>query len=418
MTIAALAHRSLETESGISKMTLSNGRHIIAAPGPSIMPDRVLQAMHRAAPNIYSGPLIEMVDGLIPDLKTLAGTHHKAAIYIANGHGAWEAALANIIAPGDKVLVPATGRFGFGWGEVASALGAEVEIIDFGKSDAMKSDQIAEVLRTDKAHKIKAVLATHVDTSTSIKNDIPALRRAIDAAGHPALLMVDCIASMGCDRFEMDVWGVDVAVTASQKGLMTPPGLGFVFFNEKAAEKRANLPAVSPYWDWVPRANPEMFYQYFQGTAPTHHLFGLREALTMILHEEGLEAVLERHAVLARAVWAAFDVWAQSGPAKMNVSNPAERSNAVTAVHIGAPDGTALRDYLSGNLGVTLGIGLGMAPPGDPSWHGYFRVGHMGHLNAHMILGTLGAIEAGMKHLGIAHGDGGLAAAAKICSGK
>ena len=392
-------------------MSLTQGRPYLAIPGPSVVPDAVLRAMHRAAPNIYEGDLIDMTAGLIPDLRTVARTQGHVAIYISNGHGAWEAALANTLAPGARVLVPATGRFGHGWAEVAQLQGLMPEIVDFGRRAPADPDRLEAILRADRAHEIKAVLATHVDTSTSVRNDIAALRAAIDAAGHPALLMADCIASLACDRFEMDAWGVDVAVAASQKGLMLPPGLGLVFFNDRAAAARDRLERVSRYWDWRMRAAPEMFYQYFGGTAPTHHLYGLRAALDMIA-AEGLDAVWHRHAVLARTIWAACAAWARAGALEMNIADPGCRSNAVTALRLPPPGGTRLRDWVTQNTGVTLGIGLGMAEPGDPAWHGFFRIGHMGHVNAHMVLGALAAIEAGMQARDIPHGDGALAAAA------
>ncbi|MEW9919379.1 alanine--glyoxylate aminotransferase family protein [Marimonas sp. MJW-29] len=395
---------------------LSNGRSYLAIPGPSVIPDAVLQAMHRAAPNIYAGELVEMMPGLTADLKRVARTKHNVAMYTGNGHAAWEAALVNVIQPGDKVLVPATGRFGIGWGEMARCIGAEVQVIDFGKSSPMDMAQVTEALRADKAHKIKAVLGVHVDTSTSIKNDIPALRAAIDAADHPALLMADCIASLGCDRFEMDDWGVDVMVTGCQKGLMVPPGMSFVFFNDKAEARRAELPRVSWYWDWTPRAHAEQFFQYHGGTAPTHHLYGLRKALDMI-HAEGIEQIWARHEVLARAVWAACEAWSTEGSFGMNVKDRQYRSHAVTSLRLEAPKATALRDWVEGQIGLTLGIGLGMADPGDPAWHGFFRLGHMGHVNGHMILGMLGGIEAGMRSLGVAHGKGALDAAAEVIAG-
>lgn len=382
-----------------------------------MIPDAVLQAMHQAAPNIYSGALPDMTKTLIPDLKRVAGTSHSAAIYICNGHGAWEAALANTIAPGERILVPATGRFGIGWGEMASGLGAEVDVMDFGKSSPMDVERIGAALKADTEHQIKAVLAVHVDTSSSVRNDIAALRRVMDEVGHPALLMADCIASLGCDRFEMDAWGVDVMVAACQKGLMVPPGVGFVFFNPKAAEKRAAMPRVSRYWDWVPRADPEEFYQYFGGTAPTHHLFGLRVALDMI-HAEGMDHIWARHQRLARAVWAACDVWGQDGSLRMNVADPAHRSHAVTALQLEAPNGTALRDWVETNLGLTLGVGLGMAGPGDPASHGFFRLGHMGHVNGQMIMGLLGGIETGLTALDIPHGRGAVDAAAAVIAGR
>jgi len=395
-------------------MTLSHGRPYLAIPGPSVVPDRVLQAMHQPSPNIYASALERMVEGIIADLKLVARTEHHMAIYISNGHGAWEAALANVLSRGDKVLVLATGIFGLGWAGIAEGLGAEVEVIDHGNRSGIDLARLEAALRADTQGTIKAVMAVHVDTSTSVRNDIAGVRAVMDACGHGALLMADCIASLAVDRFEMDAWGVDVMVAASQKGLMLPPGLGFVYFNDKADAVRGAAGCVSSYWDWRPRARPEGFYQYFAGTAPTHHLFGLREALDMLVHEEGLEAVWERHAKLARAVWAAFEAWGAKGPVELNIADVAMRSHAVTAVRIGAPLGTALRDWVSERAGVTLGIGIGMAPPGDPAWHGFFRVGHMGHLNAHMVLGVLGVIEAGMISLGIEHGEGALAAAAKV----
>ncbi len=399
-----------------NSLTVSQGREYLAIPGPSVVPDQVLQAMHRGAPNIYAGDLVEMTEGLIPDLKRVARTEHDLAIYICNGHGLWEAALSNVIEPGDKVLVPSTGSFCTDWGDMATALGAEVEIMDFGKSVPFDVDRVGAALKADAAHRIKAVLAVHVDTSGSMRNDIAALRQAMDEAGHPALLMADCIASLGCDRFEMDAWGVDVTVAASQKGLMVPPGVGFVFFNDRAAARRLELARVSRYWDWVPRANPEVYYQYFGGTAPTHHLLGLRVALDMI-QAEGLEHVWARHERLARAIWAACETWGDGGPLRMNVADPAHRSHAVTALRLGAPHATELRDWVEKNLGLTLGIGLGMVPKTDPEWHGYFRLGHMGHVNGHMILGLLGGIEAGLGALGIPHGRGAVDAAARVIAG-
>ncbi|MEM9700406.1 MAG: aminotransferase class V-fold PLP-dependent enzyme [Pseudomonadota bacterium] len=392
--------------------TLANGRPYLAIPGPSVIPDAVLQAMHRAAPNIYAGELIDMMPGLVADLKRVARTAHHVAMYTGNGHAAWEAALVNVIAPGDHVLVPATGHFGFGWGDMAEAIGAETHVIDFGKMGPLDPARVADALKADTAHQIKAVLAVHVDTSTSVRNDIAALRAAMDAAAHPALLRVDCIASLGCDVFEMDAWGVDVMVTGCQKGLMVPPGMSFVFFNEKASAAREALPRVSKYWDWVPRANPEHFFQYHGGTAPTHHLYGLRTALDMI-HAEGMAAIWARHETLARAIWAACEAWSTQGSFALNVVDPDHRSRAVTALRLMAPQATQLRTLLEEQMGLTLGIGLGMAPPEDPAWHGYFRLGHMGHVNGHMVMGLLGGIEIGLTAMDIAHGPGALDAAAR-----
>ena len=323
-------------------MSLSQGRAYLAIPGPSVIPDKVLQAMHRASPNIYEGELHELTHSLIPDLKTVAGTEGDVAIYIGNGHAAWEASLCNVLSRGDTVLVPSTGSFAVGWADMARGLGATVQMQDHGQSAAIDPEKVAEALRADTEHRIKAVLVVHVDTSTSVKSDYPAIRRAMDATGHPALLMADCIASMGCDRFEMDAWGVDVAVSGCQKGLMTPAGMGFVWFNDKARAVRGDC--VTPYWDWAPRTNPQMYFRYFNGTAPTNHLFGLRTALDMIL-AEGRDAVFARHEKLAQVIWAAFDAWSTTGQMRLNVPDPAHRSHAVTSVVIGSPHSTSLRGW-------------------------------------------------------------------------
>ncbi len=399
-------------------MSLSQGRPYLAIPGPSTIPDRVLAAMHRAAPNIYDGDLVTLTARIMPDLRRMAMTSAHVAIYIANGHGAWEAANANMFSRGERALVLATGQFGLGWADHARAMGVAVEVMDFGKAAPADPARLEAALRADMARsdgpKLKAVLVTHVDTASSIRNDIPALRAAMDAAGHPALLAVDCIASLGCDVFRMDDWGVDVAVSASQKGLMVPPGLGFVWFSDKALTAAQGSDLVTPYWNWQPRAFAERFYQHFAGTAPTHHLFGLGEALTMILEEEGLAHVFARHATLARAVWAAFEAWGQGGDIALNVADPACRAHAVTAARIGGGGAARLRAWCEAEAGVTLGIGLGMALPDEPAYNDYLRVAHMGHVNAHMTLGVLAVMEAGMRALGIAHGPGGLAAATAV----
>jgi alanine-glyoxylate transaminase/serine-glyoxylate transaminase/serine-pyruvate transaminase len=394
-------------------MSLSQGRQYLAIPGPSVIPDRVLQAMNQPCPNIYDGDLIELTHSLAPDLKYVAQTKGNVAIYIANGHGAWEAAVSNVLAPDDTVLVLATGRFCIGWGEMAQNLGVNVETLDFGTHDTINLEVVRDHLRADKNGRIKAVMAVHVDTSTSIRNDISELRSVISDTGHGALLMVDCIASLGCDEFLMDDWGVDIMVSACQKGLMTPPALSFVYFSDHAASARNKMERVSSYWDWNPRTNPNLFYEYFCGTAPTQHLLGLREALDMI-NEEGLPHIWERHKVLAKAVWASCETWAQSGPLKLNVSDENLRSKAVTALSIGAPNGMQLRKWTENEAGLTLGIGLGMNTLEDPKAEGSFRIGHMGHVNAQMIMGALGSVQAGLIALDIPHGVGGLDAAAQV----
>lgn len=394
-------------------MSLANGRPYLATPGPSVMPDRVLNAMHRASPNIYEGDLMDMLATIWPDLKAVVRTRQHATIYMCNGHGAWEAANTNVFSRGDEAIVLATGRFGHGWAENAQALGVTAHVVDFGLSQAIDLTRAEEALR---AHpNARAVLVTQVDTATSAKNDIAALRALMDTLGHDALLMVDCIATLGCDRFEMDDWGVDVTVAASQKGLMTPPGLGFVFFSDKAKERTRQGDLRTPYWDWHSRSDAQHFWENFYGTAPTHHLFGLREALTMI-HEEGVENVWARHAALAAGVWAAAEAWATEGAFRMNMADPAQRGHSVTALRLSGNDGDRLRHWCEHQAGVTLGVGLGMAVPGTPNAGAFFRLAHMGHVNAHMTLGALAVMDTGMKALGIAHGSGALEAAARSLS--
>jgi alanine-glyoxylate transaminase/serine-glyoxylate transaminase/serine-pyruvate transaminase len=398
-------------------MSLANGRPYLAIPGPSTMPDRVLRAMMRPAPNIYAGALHEMVDGLWPDLRHVAGTKGRVALYIGNGHAGWEAANANLFSRGDRALVLATGRFGLSWAEAARAMGVAVDLLDFGPAP-MDLTRVEAALRADRDHRIRAVLTTHVDTASSVRSDVPALRALLDDVGHPALLAVDAIASLACDEYHMDDWGVDVTVSASQKGLMTPPGLAFVWFSERAAERCCTADLRTPYWDWRPRTEGQEFWQLFCGTAPTHHLYALREALDM-LKEEGMPAVWARHEVLARAVWAAFEAWGAGNPAiALNVAAPAFRGRSVTSARMGAPHATLLRRWTEAQAGVTLGIGLGMSTPGDPAGDGFLRVAHMGHVSAHMTLGALGAMEAGLCALGIPYGPGALEAAARVVAGR
>ena len=392
-----------------------SGRPYLAIPGPSVMPDRVLRAMHQASPNIYEGDLVDMVATLWPDLRELAGTRHHVAAYIANGHGTWEAANTNLFSRGDKALVLATGTFGHGWASAVRGLGVTADLLDFGRNVAPDWGQVEAALRAEPNY--KAVLVTHVDTASSVKTDIAALRAVMDAVGHDALLAVDCVASLGCDAVLMDAWNVDLVVAASQKGLMTPPGMGFVWFSDKAQARCAASDLRTPYWNWGPRAHPEEFWHYWYGTAPTHHLFGLREALTMILRDEGLQNVWSRHALLARAVWAAVEGWGQGHPAiALNVADPAARGHAVTAIRFAVPDATRLRRWTEAR-GVTLGIGLGMATAEDPNAEGALRIAHMGHVNAHMTLGALATMQAGLQALNIGHNPMGLTAATKVIAG-
>ena len=217
-------------------MVVRAGREFLAIPGPTTMPDEVLRAMHRPALDIYSDQMVEMTESLLRDLSGLFATKGRSYIYIANGHGAWEAVLTNVLSRGDKVLVLESGRFAIGWGNAAAAMGADVEVLKGDWRRAVRPAEVEARLRQDKDHRIKAILAVQVDTASGAYNDIEAIGKAIKAAGHPALFMVDAVASLGCMPFEMDAWGVDVAMSGSQKGLMAPPGLGFVAANDRARE--------------------------------------------------------------------------------------------------------------------------------------------------------------------------------------
>jgi alanine-glyoxylate transaminase/serine-glyoxylate transaminase/serine-pyruvate transaminase len=390
------------------------GRTYLAIPGPSVVPERVLNAMHRASPNIYEGEVVAMMDTLMADLRRVAMTRHNAAIYIANGHGAWEAANANLFSRGDKALQVATGTFGWGWASSAQRMGVDVEVLDCGKSGAADPALVAQRLRDDKEHRIKVLMVTHVDTASSAKNNVPAMRKALDEAGHPALLAVDAVASLGCDELRMDDWGIDLLVGASQKGLMMPPGLAFLWFSDKARQLCAKGDLKTPYWDWEPRTVGAEFWLYFGGTAPTQHLFGMREALTMILDEEGLENVWARHARLARSVWTAIDTWSEGNTdIGLNIAAPTARGHSVTAARLANGGAKRLRTWLEAEAGVTLGIGLGMAMAHEPAYGDFFRIGHMGHVNAHMVLGVLATMEAGLTALDIPHGAGAVEAAAR-----
>jgi alanine-glyoxylate transaminase/serine-glyoxylate transaminase/serine-pyruvate transaminase len=385
-------------------MTLRNGREFLAIPGPTNVPDAVLNAMHRPAVEIYTGPLLEITRSCLEDLKRLFGTRSgRTYIYAANGHGAWEAALTNVLSRGDKVLVLGSGRFPTLWGEMAAFIGVEVEELTFGFRHAVDPAAVEARLKADRAGEIKAVLMVQVDTASSVANDVAAVGRAIASAGHGALLMVDAIASLATMPFEMDAWGVDVAVTGSQKGLMTPPGLGLVAAGPRAVAAHQVAGLRTAYWDWTKR-DGTVHYQKYCGTPPEHLLFGLRQAIDM-LFEEGLEAVFERHRLLAEATRRAVAVWAGGGVLSLNVLEPSARSNSVTTVRLEGADPQRLRDYCSEVCGVMLGEGIG-----ELTGKGV-RIAHMGHVNAAMMLGTLGVVETGLAALGIRHGKGGVQAA-------
>jgi alanine-glyoxylate transaminase / serine-glyoxylate transaminase / serine-pyruvate transaminase len=384
-------------------MTVRAGREFLAIPGPTNMPEDVLRAMHRPALDIYSNEMVELTDGLLHDLSTLFATKGHSYIYIANGHGAWEATLSNVLSRGDKILVLESGRFAINWGNAAAAMGAEVEVLKGDWRRAIRPAEVEARLRQDKTHSIKAVLAVQVDTASSAYNDIEAIGKAIKAAGHPALYMVDTVASLGCMPFEMDAWGIDVAMSGSQKGLMTPPGLGFVAASDRAREvhKKANM--RTPYWDWTEREGPE-HYRKYAGTAPVHLLFALRQAINMLL-EEGLENAFERHRLLGEAVRRAVATWGEGQVLGFNITEAGERANTVTTVGMNGHDPVPLHRYCKEKCGVVLGVGIGELQ-GQA-----FRIAHMGYVNAPMILGTLGVIEMALNALDIPHGKGGAEAA-------
>ncbi|HXW28463.1 MAG TPA: aminotransferase class V-fold PLP-dependent enzyme [Xanthobacteraceae bacterium] len=384
-------------------MSVSEGRQFLSIPGPTNVPDAVLQAMQRPAIDIYSGEIIDITDSCLKDLAAIFRTGGRAYIYAANGHGGWEAALCNVLSRGDLVLVLESGRFATRWGEMARMLGLEVEVLPGHSRRAVDPAALEERLRRDKGHLIKAILTVQIDTASGVVNDIPAIRRAIDAPGHPALLMVDAVASLGCMPFEMDAWGVDVAVSASQKGLMAPPGLGFVAANSRARKVHETAGLRTTYWDWTLREGEEL-YQKYCGTAPEHLLFGLRKAVDLFL-AEGLDGAIRRHALLAEATRAAVAKWAEGATLAFNVERPAERANSVTCVATPRIDPAPLLSYCRDKCGVVLGIGIG-ALVGKG-----FRLAHMGHVNAPMVLGTLGVVEMGLKALAIPHGSGGVQAA-------
>lgn len=311
-------------------MSLRHGREFLAIPGPTTVPDEVLGAMHRPAVDIYAGELVGMTASCLADLKRIFRTEGRTYIYAANGHGAWEAALSNVLSRGDKVLVLESGRFARGWGEMAQVMGIEVEILPGDWRRAVDPADVEARLRADRAGEIKAILVVQVDTASSVANDIAAIRRAIDSAGHGALYLVDTIASLATMPFEMDAWGVDVAVSGSQKGLMTPPGLSFIAANGKARAAHKSAGLVTAYWDWTFRDGEEHYMKYC-GTPPEHLLFGLRKALDMLL-AEGFDSIFNRHRLLASAVQAAVERWREGAVLDFNIVKPEERAPSVTTV--------------------------------------------------------------------------------------
>lgn len=362
--------------------------------------------MDRAMPNIYDGELVGVSEFVLDRLPSIARTSSRAFVTIGNGHAAWQMAISNTLSQGDKVLVLECGRFATLWGRAAEVSGIEVEILDSSPGRSIDPARVLERLEADAGHEIAAVLTVHADTSSSAVNDIAAIRAALDDAGHPALLMVDCIASLGCMRYEMDEWGVDLTVGASQKGLMVPPGLGIVWAGPRAVEAHQRAGLRNAYFDWGPRLVDGPLYTRYGGTPPVTHLFGMMEALQMI-EEEGLEAIWQRHQVLAGSVRAAVDAWSAPGGLCLYVTDPQSRADSVTTVATGDVDADELRRVCQDSANLTLGFGMFDKPDRT------FRIGHMGHTNPPVVLGTLGTIEAALHSMGAPLGASGVAAAAE-----
>jgi alanine-glyoxylate transaminase/serine-glyoxylate transaminase/serine-pyruvate transaminase len=380
---------------------------MVSIPGPSTIPDRVLNAMHRPMPNIYEGELVDIVHEVLDRLPAIARTTTAHPfIAISNGHGAWQMAINNTLSRGDKVLVLESGRFAPAWGEMAAVGGVEVETLTGDFRTPVDVDAFAERLAADTDRSIKAVFVVLADTASSVRNNIASLGRALRDADHPALFMVDCIASLGCDVYEMDAWGVDVTVAGSQKGLMVPPGLGFVWAGPRALAAYDTADLKDGYFDWGPRRNPDVMYKIFAGTPPIQHLYGLTEALDMIDEEGGLEPVWARHTALADAIRAAINAWSTDGGIEFNVTDPAARSDAVTTVLTGRINGPEMRKRAEEGAGLVVGLGLGGMDQA-------FRIGHMGHLNPPHVLGTLGTIEATLQAMDAPIGSSGVASAAR-----
>jgi alanine-glyoxylate transaminase/serine-glyoxylate transaminase/serine-pyruvate transaminase len=286
---------------------------------------------------------------------------------------------------------------------MAAVMGAEIEVLPGSMRRAVDPAKVEERLKADKGHAIKAIMVVQIDTASSCVNDIPAIRRAMDRAKHPALLMVDAVASLGCMPFHMDQWGVDVAMAGSQKGLMTPPGLAFVAASKRAKEVHQKAGMRTMYWDWTMRDGP-VSYQKYCGTPPEHLLFALRKAMDLYL-AEGPESAWRRHALLAEATRRAVGKWAEGQVLAFNITEPAERSASVTNVLVLGQNPQPILDYARDRCGVVLGVGLGELAGKA------FRIAHMGHANAPMVIGTLGAIEMALRALKIPHGGGGVEAA-------
>src|SRR6266568_2491574 len=381
-------------------MTARSGRHFLQIPGPTNVPDRILRAL--AQPTIdHRGPEFgQMGKELLEGLRRVFKTSGPVIMYPASGTGAWEAALVNTLSPGDRVLMFETGHFATLWKDIATRFGLAVDFVPGDWRRGVEPAVLEAKLAEDRGHAIRAVAVVHNETSTAVESRIPELRRAIDAAKHPALFLVDTVSSLGCMDYRHDEWGVDVTVSASQKGLMLPPGLSFNALGPKAiaAAKSARLPRS--YWDWeqMIRDNAGGYFPY---TPATNLLYGLREALRM-LEEEGLDKVFARHARHAEATRAAVQGWGL----ELLCADPREYSASVTAVMMPAGhDADAYRKLVLDRFDLSLGTGLGKLKGK------IFRIGHLGDFNDLMLAGTLAGLEMAFALAKVPFRKGGVAAA-------
>ncbi len=382
------------------------GRHFLQIPGPTNVPDRVLRAMDYPTMD-HRGPAFGPLGlRILARLKRIFRTDSEVVIYPASGTGAWEAALSNTLSPGDTVLMCRTGWFATLWKEMAEKLGLDAVFIDTDWRRGADVAGIGAALAQDGARRIKAVCVVHNETSTGCTSRIDEVRAAIDAAGHPALLLVDTISSLGSIDYRHDAWGVDVTVAGSQKGLMLPPGLSFNAISAKALAAAANAKLPRSYWDWRPMlaANATGYFPY---TPATNLLYGLDAALDMLL-EEGLECVFARHDRHAEATRTAVRAWGLD----IQCADPRHYSSSLTAVRV--PDGhsaNALRAVILERFNMSLGNGLG--PLNDR----VFRIGHLGDFSDLMLVGTLGGVEMGLRAAGVPHRPGGVQAAMEYLAG-
>jgi len=381
-------------------MSYRSGRHFLQIPGPTNVPDRVLRAM--AAPTIdHRGPEFRaLARQLLTDVRRPCGTTGPVAMYPSSGTGAWEAALVNTLSPGDAILAFETGHFATLWCQMARRLGLDVDFVPGDWRHGVPADQVLARLAADPGHRIKAVTVVHNETSTGVTSPIPPVRAAIDSAGHPALLIVDTVSSLGCVDYRHDEWGVDVTVWCSQKGMMLPPGLGLNAVSEKALEASQHARLPRSYWEWQPMlAAAET--GVFPYTPPTNLLYGLREALAM-LGEEGLPAVFARHARLAEATRRAVRGWGL----EIVCQDPGGYSDTLTAVIV--PDGhdaDQVRAVILDRFNSSLGNGLGRLAGR------VFRIGHLGDLGDLSLAGTLCGVEMGLTLAGVPIARDGVRAA-------